>query len=177
MRGVGRLAPGQDGAGGDPAGAAAHHFDDAASAVVGGHAADVHGDFHDGAGVVFGDGAETGAMVGVGQIVINGFGHADDAHVVAALDGFEMDFVGGVLGVVAAGVKEEADVVGLEYLEKAVHFLGGLGGFLFEVNFIAAGAQGGAGGVFEGLDGGGRFRDGRSINSSLRMPRMPLSPP
>ena len=36
-------------------------------------------------------------MVGVGEIVINGFGHAHDAHFVPALDGLLVDFMGGVL--------------------------------------------------------------------------------
>jgi hypothetical protein len=126
-------------------------------AVVGGHAADVGGDFHDGAGVVLGDGAEAGAMIGVRQIVVDGLGDADDAHFVAAPDGFVMNLVGGVLGIIAAGVKEIADVVGLEDLEKAVHFPRGPLGLFFEIDLVTAGAEGGGGGVFERLDGFGQF--------------------
>ena len=151
MRRVGRVAPlGQDGAGGDPARRAAHHLDDAAGAVVGGHAADVQADLHDGGGVVLDDRAVARAVVGVGQVVVNGLGHADDAHVVAALDGFLVDLVGGVLGVVAADVEEVADVVGLEHLEQPVHVLGGLLRLLLEINLVAAGAQRGGGRVAAG---------------------------
>ena len=126
-------------------------------AVIGGHAADVGGDFHDGAGVVLGNGAKAGAMIGVRQIVINCFGDADDAHFVAAPEGFLMDFIGGVLRIVAAGIKEIANVVGLKHLEKAVHVPGGLFGFLFEINLVSAGAEGRSGGVFESFDGFGPF--------------------
>ena len=47
--------------------------------------------------------------------------------------------------------------MGLENLEKAIHFLGRLRWFLFEINFIAAGAERGGGGVFKALDGLGLF--------------------
>src|SRR5580765_4048153 len=66
------IALGQDSSARDPAGAAAHDFDDATGAVISGHAADIEGNFHDGGAVVFDDGAEAGAVVGVGQIVVDG---------------------------------------------------------------------------------------------------------
>ena len=156
---VGRIggvaALGQDGAGGDPAGGAAHDLDDAAGAVVGGHAGDVDADFHDGGGVVLDDGAVAGAVVGVRQIVVDGLGHADDAQVVAALDGLLVDLVRGVLRIVAADVEEIADVVGLEHLEQPVHVLRGLLGLLLEIDLVAAGAQRGRRGVAQAFDGAG----------------------
>ena len=95
------------------------------------------------------------AVVGVRQVVVNGLGHADDAHFVTALDGLLVDFMGGVLGIIAADVKEIADVVRLEDLEQAVHVPGGLFGLFLEINFVTAGAQRGGRGVFEALDGPG----------------------
>ena len=87
------------------------------------------------------------------QVVVNGLGHADDAHFVAALDGLLVDLVRGVLGIVAADVKEVADVVGLEHLEQPVHVFGGLLRLLLEIDLVAAGAQRGGGRVFQALDG------------------------
>ena len=104
---------------GDPARGTAHDFNDAAGAVVGGHAADVDADFHDRGGGVLDHRAIARAAIGVRQVVVDGLGHADHAHFVAALDGFLVDLVGGVLGIVAADVKEIADVVRLEDLERA----------------------------------------------------------
>ena len=147
---VGRVAAlGQHRAGGDPARRAAHHLDDAAGAVVGGHAAHVHADFRDGGGVVLDDRAVAGAVVRVGQVVVNGLGHADDAQRVVALDGLLVDLVRGVLRVVAADVSEVADVVGLEDLEQPVHVLGRLLRLLLEIDLVAAGAQRGGGRVFQ----------------------------
>src|SRR5208282_2471145 len=114
MRGVVGFAFGKNSGGGDPARAASHDLDDATGTVISGHAADVGGDFHDGAGVVLGNGAKAGAMISVRQIVINCFGDADDAHFMAAAEGFLMKFIGGVLRIVAADIEEIANVVGLK---------------------------------------------------------------
>ena len=138
------LTLGEGGSGGDPAGAATHDLDDGDEValthglVVGGDFADAGGDVFDGAGVA-------GAVVGAGQVVIDGLWHADHAELVALGLGELGDFVGGVLGVVATDVEEIADVVGLEDLEDAIK----VGLFL---EFEAAGAQSGAGRVFERAD-------------------------
>ena len=132
---------GEDGPGGDPAGSATHHLDDAARAVVRGHGADVEADLHDGGAVVFDDRSVARAVVGVRQIVVDRLGHAVDAHVITALDGLLVDLVGGVLRIVATGVEEVADVVRGEDLEEAVHVLRGLGGLLLEVELVATGAE------------------------------------
>lgn len=96
-------------------------------------------------------------MIGVRQIIINGFGHADHAHLEAAPDRLQVDFVGGVLRVVAPRVKEEADVMRLENLEQPLHVPGGRLRFLFEINLVTACAQRRAGGVLEAFDRGGFF--------------------
>ena len=116
----------EDGRGGEPAGGAPHHFDHATGAVICGHRADVQRDFRDGRGDVFGRGAETGAMVGVREIVIDRFRDADHAQLVVPLHRFLMDFVGSVLGVVPARVEKIADVVRLKNFEQPVHVFGGL---------------------------------------------------
>src|SRR5206468_2453996 len=71
VRGLVRGALGQDGAGRDPARLPAHDFDDAAGTLFGGHAADVGGDLHDGGGGVLDDRAVTGAMIGMGQVIVD----------------------------------------------------------------------------------------------------------
>ncbi len=110
------------------------------------HGVVVAGDLADGGRDVFDDGAVAGAVVGDGQVVVDGLGNADDAEGVALFLGELGDLVGGVLGIVAAGVEKVADVVGLEDLEDAFKV-----GLLLEL--VAAGAEGGAGGMLEGADG------------------------
>ena len=56
------------------------------------------------------------------------------------------NLVGGILGIVAAGVEEEADVVGFEDFEHAL-----VVSLLLEL--VAAGAEGGARGKFQAADG------------------------
>ena len=87
VRRVFGFAFGEDGAGGNPAGSAAHHFDDAAGAVVSGHAADVRAHFHHGGGVVLDDAAVAGRVIGMRQIVVDGFGHANGPQIVASVFG------------------------------------------------------------------------------------------
>lgn len=136
---------GEGGAGGDPAGVAAHDLDDLDEVVLA-HGFVIAGDFADGGGDVFDDGAVAWAVVGDGEVVIDGFGDADDAKGVALFLGEFGDLVGSVLGIVAAGVEEVADIVGLKDFEDAFEV-----GLFFE--FVAAGAEGGAGGVAEAADG------------------------
>ena len=87
-------------------------------------------------------------MIGVRKIIVDGFGHAVDSHVKAASQSLLVDLVGRVLRVVAAYVKEIADVVGLENFKQPVHVFGGLFRFFLEIQFVAAGAQCGSGRVF-----------------------------
>jgi hypothetical protein len=96
-------------------------------------------------------------VIGVRQIVVDGVGDADHAHVPCTGLGLLVSLVGGVLGVVAAGVEEVADVVGLEDLEQTVHVLAGLLGVLLEINLVTAGAERGGGSVTQALDRAGLF--------------------
>ena len=137
-------ALGEGGAGGDPAGGAAHHFDDGNEVALA-HRLVVAGDFLDGGGDVFDRAGVAGRVVGDGEVVIDRLRHADDAELVALLLGELGNLVCGVLRVVAADVEKVADVVRLEDLEDAFEVL------LF-LEFVAAGAEGGAGGVAEGAD-------------------------
>src|SRR5436309_12696195 len=142
----------QHGAGGDPPCPTAHDLDDATGAVVRGHAADARGDFHHGRRIVFDDRAVAGAMVGVWQVVVDGFGNADHAHFKAAFDGLVVNLVRGILRVVAAGVKEVADSVRLKNLKEAVHVARGVLRLFLEVDFVTTGAQGGGRRVFQTFD-------------------------
>ena len=152
VRPVGRFALGQDGAGREPAGGPAHDLDYAAGAVVGGHAGDVLCDLHHGRGVVLGRATVAGRMVGVGQVVVDGLGHADASHREAPLDCLVMQLVVGILRIVAAGVEKITDVVRLEDIEQSVHVPGGLLGVFLELNLVAASTQRRGGGVLEFLD-------------------------
>ena len=75
------------------------------------------------------------------QIVINRLRHTDDAHVPTALDGFEMNFVGRVLRIIAADVEKEPDIVRLENFEQPIHVLRGFLGLFLEIYFVTAGAE------------------------------------
>ena len=124
------LHAGQSGSGSQPAGAAPHNLH--------------HGD----------SGSEAGAVIGTGQVVIDGLGHAHDPALIADLVHILGNFVAGVHGVVAAVVEEVTDVVLLEDLQDAliigvVHI--GIG------DLIAAGAQGGRRGVEHMLQLSGIF--------------------
>ena len=143
---VGALAAGvgQRGGGGQPAGVTAHALDD------GDHAGVVHGGiavhFHDGGGDELGRGGEAGAVVGAGQVVVDGLRDAHAANLIAVAQHELGDLVAGIHGVVAAVVEEVADVVLLEHLQDLdvvglVHI--GVG------QLVAAGAQRGGGGVLQ----------------------------
>ena len=77
-------------------------------------------------------------MIGVGKVVVYGLGHPDDAQGIIAGNGLLVQFVGGVLGVVAARVEEIADVVSLENFKQAVHVLGGLIGLFLKIDLVTA---------------------------------------
>ena len=132
----------QSGSGGQPAGVTAHALHD------GDHAGVVHlavtADLHEGGGDILGCGSKAGAVIGAGQVVVDGLGHAHDPALIAHLGHVLGDLVAGVHGVVAAVIEEVAHIVLLENLQDplvvgVVHI--GIG------NLVAAGAQGGGGSV------------------------------
>src|SRR5699024_1226922 len=106
---------GQSSSGGQPAGMTAHALDD------GDHAGVVHlavtADFHEGSGNVLGSGSKAGAVVGTGQVVVDGLGHAHDTALIANPVHVLGNLVAGIHGVVAAVVEEVTDVVLLEDLQ------------------------------------------------------------
>ena len=157
MRRIGRLALGQDGAGSNPTGCAPHHLNDAAGAIIGGHAANIAADFHHGGGVVANDTAVAGAMVGVRQVVVDGLGHADDPQFIAAPLCLLVHLVGRVLRIVPASVKKITNVVRLKHIEHARDIDGGLFRLVLEIDLVTAGAQGSSRRVLEPLDGLGVF--------------------
>lgn len=90
-------------------------------------------------GEVVGGGAEAGAAVGVGDVVVDRLGATDDAEVIALALGGLVDDVGADEGAVAADEDQVADLV-----------LAQGGDNLFELVFgglVAGGAEGGAGGA------------------------------
>ena len=91
-------------------------------------------------------------MIGVRQVVVDRLGHANDTHFVTALDGFLVNLVGCVLGIVAARVEEVTNVVRLKNLEQPVHLARGSFGLVLEINFVPAGAEGGRGCVFQSFN-------------------------
>jgi len=60
--------------------------------------------------------------------------------------------MGSILGIVAACVEEVADIVGLQNLEDTVHIGGRAFRLLFEIEFVAAGAEGSGRSIFKALD-------------------------
>ncbi len=142
-----RMVPafGEGGARGDPTRVAAHDFENgdeialAHGLVVAAHLTDRGGD-------VFDHGTVTRAVVGDGQVVIDGLGDTDDAELVALFLREFGDLVGGVLGVVATGVEEVANVLRFEDFEHALEIR-------LVLQLVAAGAEGGAGRVAETANG------------------------
>ena len=68
-----------------------------------------------------------------------------------------MHFIGGVLAVIAAGIKKVADVVRFDDFEEPFHIGLGLLRIGLEIDFITARAQRGGGRVLEALDVAGVF--------------------
>ena len=135
---------GQGSGSGQPAGMAAHdlHHHDHTGVVHMG----VQVYFHHGGGDILGGRAEAGAVVGAEQIVVDGLGYTHDPALVAHGLHVLIDLIAGIHGVVAAVIEEVADVVLLEHLQDAaiigiVH--------LGVRDLVAAGAQGGGGGVLQ----------------------------
>ena len=140
MRRIVGLFLGERRTGGDPAGCAAHHLDNAARSIVGGHAADIRAHFHNGGGVVLDHTAVAGGVVSVREVVIDGLGHADGTDVVTALGSFLVHLVGGVLTIVPAGIEKVTDVVRFDHLEQAIHIFFRLFGVLLKIDLVPAGA-------------------------------------
>ena len=122
VRGVVRVVLGEAGAGGDPAGVAAHHFHHEHLGGGGAHAGHVQGRFAAAHGGVFGHRAEARADVGDRQVVVHGFGHVDGLDRVAHFFRQLGNLQAGVGGVAAAVVEEVADVVGLEHFDQPFVF-------------------------------------------------------
>ena len=88
-------------------------------------------------------------MVGSHQVVINGFGHANDTDLVIVVSGVIRELQNGVHRIVAADVEEVADIVLLEdtkYLGKGVGILD------MVLQLPAAGSECGGGGAFKGVN-------------------------
>jgi hypothetical protein len=113
---------------------------------------DVLAEVADGLGEVVGGGAVAGGAVGVGDVVVDRLGAADDAEVVVLALGGVVDDVGADQGAVAADEDEVADLVLPQGGDDLFEFVfGGL---------VAGGAEGGAGGAFEALQVGvGKVRE------------------
>ena len=122
-----------------PPGVPAHHFDNGYEVVVA-HGLVVEGELPDGGGKVFNDAAVSGAVVGDGEVVVNRLCDSYDSHFIALGRGVVGYFVGGVLRIIAAYIKEEAYVVRLEHLYYAREIL-------FAPELVTAGAEGGPGRV------------------------------
>ena len=80
--------------------------------------AGVQGDLTDGGGYVAGSTSESGSMVGVYKIVINGLRLTEDTDVAADLFSIAGKLADGIHGIVAADIKEPADIHLLEFLKK-----------------------------------------------------------
>ena len=130
------------GGGGQPTGVAAHDLDNADHARV----VDVRVliDLHQARRDVLGGAGVAGAVVGAIKVVVDRLGHAHDAALVADLLHVLADLIAGIHRVISAVVEEIADVVLFKYLEDALVIGVVLVGVL---HLVAAGAEGGGGGV------------------------------
>ena len=150
-------ALGEGRAGGEPAGVAAHDLDDGDEVALP-HGVGVERELLDGGADVLEGAAVAGAVVGRGQVVLDGFRDADDAQFVGLRRRELAELGGGFLGVGVANMEIVADVVRLEHLEHALE-VGGL------LQLGAAGAEGRAGREAEAADG--LLRLGREIDKIL----------
>ena len=150
---IGRLL-GEPRGSSDPPRMAPHHFENEHLGGGLGHGRDVQSSFPGGHGHVLRHGTKARAAVRKGQIVIDGLGHSDAGHGEAHGRGQLGHLVRRVLGVAAAVVKEVANVVGGEHLDKPLV----LGAVLLQgLQLVAAGAKGAARGVLQGRNGGRAF--------------------
>lgn len=135
----GRMA-GEGGGGGDPTGIAAEGLDDHDG---GGQRAVVLAGIADGVGKEAGDAAVAGRVIGAGDVVVDGFGDADDLE--AAAGGFG-EMAGGAHGAVSAVEEGGGDAVLEEDPDGLL-----ITGF---VESMAGGAEGGSGGEGDLLEKG-----------------------
>ena len=135
---AGHLVGEEGGGGGDPPGVAAHELHDH---HVDGQGGGVKGQFQGGHRGVLGRAAEARTVVGDRQVIVDGLRNTDDPQLVPGLAGQLVDLVAGIHGVVAAIVKEIADVELLEALQHR--------GIVRVGELPPAGAQGGGGGAGE----------------------------
>ena len=131
---------------------AAHDFHNGDASLV------VHAEvlvtFHAGGSDKFGGGAEAGAVVRAGKVIVNGFGDSDDA---AFITGLLHEFgylVAGIHGIVAPVVEKVAYVVFSEYFQQTavIRIIHGWG-----CHLVAAGTQGRCRGIFEQFQFSGVF--------------------
>ena len=101
-------------------------------------------DLHQARCNVLGGAGVAGAVVGAIKVVVDLLGHAHDTALVADLLHVLADLIAGIHRVISAVVEEIADVVLFEYLKDALVIGVVLVGVL---HLVAAGAEGGGGGV------------------------------
>ncbi|MPM24823.1 hypothetical protein SDC9_71309 [bioreactor metagenome] len=137
---------GQRGRAGKPAGMAAHNFNDADHSGVIDPGVLIN--LHAACGDILGGRGVSGAVVRAIQVVVDGLGHAHHAALISCLLHILGDFVAGVHRVVSAVIEEIAHVILLKRLQNALV----VGVVHIRVrHFVAAGAKGGGGGVFQKL--------------------------
>ncbi len=156
-RQVAVLAGGHATGGCNPAGVPAHDFEHEHLGRGRAHGGDVKAGLAGGNGNVLGDGAETRAVVGDRQVVVDRLRHVNRLDRVTGGLGELRDFQAGVGGVAATVIEEVTDVVGGEDLDQAV-VLALVG--LQALHLVAAGAEGAARGVAQGGNGARGFLAG-----------------
>ncbi len=150
MRRVFGVLAGKAARGGNPAGVSAHDFQDEDLCRGLGHRQHIQGRLLRRNGDVLGDGAEAGAVVGDGQVIVDGLRDAEAGHGKAHALADLRHLVRGVHRVVAAVVEEVADVVGFEDLDQAFVF-GAV--FVDTLELVARGAESAARRVHQGRNG------------------------
>ena len=149
--------PGEPAGGGDPARVTPHHFHHEHFGGGFRHRFHIQAGLHHRHRHIFGHRAETRAVIGDRQIVVDGLGnaHADDriAQFVADLG----NLVGGIGGIAAAVIKEIADIVGRQYLDQAFVFDPV---FLQALELVTTGSKSAAGRMLQRRDRLAAFRPG-----------------
>ena len=113
---VSNIFPGKGSSSGEPACVTSHDLDDSDGFFL--IDTGVQGDLTDGGSYVAGSTSESGSMVGVYKIVINGLRLTEDTDVAADLFSIAGKLADGIHGIVAADIKEPADIHLLEFLKK-----------------------------------------------------------
>ena len=110
---------GQATGGGNPAGVAAHDFDNKHLGGGVAHGGHIEAGLLGGHSHVFGHRAKTGAVVGQRQVVIDGFGNMNGLDGIAQILGETRDLQTGVGGIAATVIEEVTDIVSLEQVLSA----------------------------------------------------------